>query len=91
MHKKSPPPAWPPFHAMLGVAAAWLFFLVMIAMYAAATLLLLPLLPLFAFAPVCLLIEAHAYAARPRDRKASLVHTSPAVPAPEPEMERPAA
>ena len=71
---KRPPPPLPPFHALVVVAAAWLFFAVTIAIYAAATLLLLPLLPLFAFAPVCLLVEAHAYAARARDRQAPLVH-----------------
>lgn len=72
MSSKPPPPPLPPFHALLVVAAAWLFFAITIAIYAAATLLLLPLLPLFAFAPVCLLVEAHAYAARARDRQASL-------------------
>lgn len=51
------------------VAAAWLFFFAIIGFYAMATLLLLPALPLFLFGPVCLLSEAHRYAAREAERR----------------------
>jgi len=59
----------PPVHALLVVAAAWLFFFAIIAFYSMATLLLLPMVPLFLFGPVCLLAEAHAYAARQAERQ----------------------
>lgn len=69
MPSPPPPPATPPVHALLVVAAAWLFFFAIIAFYSMATLLFLPMVPLFLFGPVCLLAEAHGYAGRQAERR----------------------
>jgi len=65
----SPPTPTPPISALVVLVAAWLFFFAIIGFYAMATLLLLPVLPLFLFGPVCLLGEAHRYAARQAERR----------------------
>jgi hypothetical protein len=67
----SPSSSTPPVPALVVVGAAWFFFFVIIAFYSMATLLLLPLVPLFLFGPVCLLCEAHQYAARAAERRGS--------------------
>jgi hypothetical protein len=64
----SPPPGPVPLHAALVVVGAWLLFGVLVFMYSMLALLLLPLLPLFLFGPVCLLSWAHGYARDARER-----------------------
>ena len=64
-----PSPPTPPVSALVILVAAWLFFFAIIGFYAMATLLFLPMLPLFLFGPVCLLSEAHRYAAQQAERR----------------------
>ena len=52
---------------MAVVVAAWLLFGVLVLMYSMMALMLLPLLPLFLFGPVCLLSWAHGYAREARE------------------------
>lgn len=64
------PPAAPvPLHAVAVVVGAWLLFGVLVFIYGMMALILLPLLPLFLFGPVCLLSWAHAYAEEARERR----------------------
>lgn len=61
-------PARPfPLHAVAVVVAAWLLFGVLVLMYSMMALMLLPVLPLFLFGPVCLLSWAHGYAREARE------------------------
>jgi hypothetical protein len=66
----APPPGPVPLHAIAVVVGAWLLFGVLVFIYSMMALILLPLLPLFLFGPVCLLSWAHAYAQEARDRGA---------------------
>lgn len=63
------PPTGPvPLHAVAIVIAAWVLFGVLVLMYSMMALILLPVLPLFLFGPVCLLSWAHGYARDARER-----------------------
>ena len=57
-----------PLHAVAVVVAAWLLFGALVLMYSMMALMLLPVLPLFLFGPVCLLSWAHGYAQEARER-----------------------
>ena len=57
-----------PLHAVAVVVAAWLLFGILVLMYTMMALMLLPVLPLFLFGPVCLLSWAHGYAREARER-----------------------
>ncbi|HWO08706.1 MAG TPA: hypothetical protein VNN80_04480 [Polyangiaceae bacterium] len=56
-----------PLHAVAVVVAAWLLFGVLVLMYSMMALMLLPVLPVFLFGPVCLLSWAHGYAREARE------------------------
>lgn len=51
-----------PLHAILLVAAAWLFMMVLIACYATVAIALFPMSPLVAVGGACMIGMAHEYA-----------------------------